>query len=95
MLTKNQKELLDFLGPEYTTKTIDLEICLYRKINDHYDIEISGSARKSHPLSVFVWDISRGQGVAAEIVDRYFDISSREALKKLLDEITRKYQNLI
>ena len=46
MITKNQKELLDFLGPQYSIKTIDGEPCIYRKINSHYDIEISGTRAK-------------------------------------------------
>lgn len=32
MASKNQQELLKFLGPEYSMKEIDLELCIYRKI---------------------------------------------------------------
>ena len=46
MASKNQQELLKFLGPEYSMKEIDLELCIYRKINSRYDIEISGTHRK-------------------------------------------------
>lgn len=94
MASKNQRELLDYLGPEYSMKEIDGELCLYRKINSHYDIEISGTSRSNHPVSVFVWDISSGEGVSAVIVEKHFDISDRSALKALLDELTRKYQDL-
>ncbi len=94
MGTKNQQELLKFLGPEYSIKTIDLESCLYRKINGHYDIEISGTARKNHPISVFVWDISNGEGVSAAIVEKHFDITDWESLKALLDTLNKKYQDL-
>jgi hypothetical protein len=58
MASKNQQELLKFLGSEYSMKEIDLELCIYRKINSRYDIEISGTHRKNHPISVYVWDIS-------------------------------------
>jgi len=94
MASKNQQELLNFLGKEYSVKEIDCELCLYRKINSHYDIEISGTSRKNHPISVFVWDISKGEGVSATIVEKYFDISNRVSLKMLLDELTKKYQDL-
>lgn len=94
MVTKSQRELLEFLGPEYSTREIDCEIVLYRKINSRYDVEISGAARKRHPVSVYVWDVSRGTGVAAEIIEKFFDISNRIALKVILDDITKKYQNL-
>ena len=52
MASKNQQELLKFLGPEYSMKEIDEELCVYRKINARYDIEISGTHRKNHPVSV-------------------------------------------
>lgn len=94
MASKNQQELLNYLGPEYSVKEIDYEPCLYRKINAHYDIEISGTSRKNHPVSVFVWDISTGEGVSASIVEKHFDISDWSSLKALLDELTKKYQDL-
>lgn len=94
MASKNQQDLLKFLGSEYTTKDIDGEICIYRKINDHYDIELSGTARKNHPISVFVWDISKGEGNSAIIVEKHFDISGRDHLKLLLEDLTKKYLDL-
>ena len=50
MYSKNQQELLKFLGPKYTIKEIDMEPCFYRKINHKYDIEISGTFRKNRPI---------------------------------------------
>lgn len=94
MASKNQQELLKFLGPEYSMKEIDLELCIYRKINSHYDIEISGTHRKNHPISVYVWDISNGEGNTAIIAEKHFDISNWTALKTLLDNLTKKYQDL-
>lgn len=94
MITKNQQALLEYLGPEYSTKTIDMELCIYRKINARYDIEISGTARQNHPISVFVWDISHGDGVAAQIVERWFDIKNMSNLKQLLNNLVEKYQDL-
>ena len=94
MASKNQQDLLKFLGPEYSMKEIDLELCIYRKINSNYDVEISGAHRNNHPLSVFVWDISNGDGVSAIMVEKHFDISNWGALKDLLDNLTKKYQDL-
>ncbi len=94
MCSKNQQELVKFLGPEYSIKVIDACPCVYRKINSHYDIEISGALRKHHPICVFVWSISGDKGIPLEIVERYFDISDWASLKALLDELTKKYQGL-
>lgn len=95
MGTKNQQELLKFLGPEYSIKTIDGESCLYRKINSSYDIEISGTTRKNRPISVFVWDITKGEDFAASIVEKHFDISDWASLKTLLDTIIQKYRDSV
>lgn len=92
MGSKNQQELLKFLGPEYSIKVIDGSPCIYRKFNEHYDLEISGALRTKHPVCVFVWDISNGEGNSAIIVERHFDISDWASLKSLLDELTKKYQ---
>jgi len=94
MASKNQRELLNFLGAEYSIKEIDFEPCLYRKINARYDIEISGTLRKRHPISVYVWDIIKGEDISAVIVEKYHNISDWTSLKALLDELTKKYQGL-
>lgn len=92
MASKNQKELLEFLGPEYSLKEIDRELCVYRKINNHYDIEISGTTRKRRPIAVFVWDISIGEGIYAHTVEQHFDITDWNELKSLLEKLVAKYQ---
>ncbi len=92
MGSKNQQDLLKFLGPEYSIKVIDGSPCIYRKFNDHYDLEITGAGRKNRPVCVFVWNISSGEGVSAVIAEKHFDISDWASLKALLDELTRKYQ---
>lgn len=94
MASKNQQELLKFLGSEYSMKEIDLGLCIYRKINSRYDIEISGTHRKNHPISVYVWDISNGDGISATMVEKHFDIPNWTDLKTLLDNLTMKYQDL-
>lgn len=89
--TKNQRELLEFLGPEYSMKTIDFGPSLYRRLNDRYDVEILSATRKGRPASVYVWDISRGVNGRAVIVERHSCIRDRDALKELLDELAGKY----
>lgn len=93
MYSKNQQELLKFLGPKYTIKEIDMEPCFYRKINHKYDIEISGTFRKNRPINVYVWDISNGEGIDAVIVEKFFDISGWGELKALLENIIEKYRD--
>lgn len=92
--TKNQKELLNLLGPEYSIKVIDLEPCIYRKINENYDIEISGTLKKSQSIYVYVWDISRGIGNAACIVETVDNIKSHLHLKNIVEDLTKKYLDL-
>ena len=95
MATSYQKDLLTFLGPEYSIREIDLEPCIYRKINDKYDIEISGTTRRNRPLGVYVWDISKGSGAEAVIVEKHIDVSNPVALKILLNDLVKKYQDSV
>ena len=91
MPTKNQKELLSFLGNQYTLKIIDGELCIYRKLNDRYDIEVSGTNRKTNKYFVYVWDISSGSEMSSHIIDQVEDISGKEDLKQVLDKLVKKY----
>jgi len=90
-LSKNQSELLKFLGSGYTSKVIDLELCLYRKLNDIYDFEISGTARKGRRMTVYVWDITGGTGNGAKIAESVAGIKTAEQLKQALDSLAEKY----
>lgn len=93
MASKNQKELLKFLGPGYSIKEIDFGPCIYRRINARYDIEVSGAYRKDYPISVYVWDISNGVHASAVVAEQHNGISDWSALKALLDGLTRKYRD--
>ncbi|ARF70684.1 hypothetical protein B7C51_24740 (plasmid) [Paenibacillus larvae subsp. pulvifaciens] len=90
-ISKNLKAVLEHLGNQYTVKTIDLEECAYRKLNDRYDIEISGCRKKNGPYHVYVWDITRGTSVAAQIVEQFSDIKGLPQLKATLKHIETKY----
>lgn len=90
-MTKNQRELLEILGPDYELKTIDDELCIYRKLNPGYDIEISGTAKRNAKINVYVWRLHPASGHPIEIVEKHFDIRKLPALKAVLADITEKY----
>ena len=70
---------------------IDIELCVYRKINDSYDIEVSGTRLKGKPMTVYVWDITGGKHNGARIIETVRGIIGVPALKAVLDGIVRKY----
>lgn len=91
--TDTFNKTLSSIGPEYSSKVIDGELCGYRKLNDYYDIEISGMNNnriKNQNFNVYVWSIKPSY----EIVEKFFEIKSIEELKKILSQIQGKYQNL-
>lgn len=88
-LSKSKKNLLRYLGKAYTSKVIDLEPCLYRNFGDH-DVEISGGSYR-RPFHIYVWMTSPH----LQIVERHMNQKQDfEAIKKLLDDIASRYQNL-
>ena len=90
-MTKNQKELLEFLGPGYELKTIDDEVCIYKRLTPCYDIEISGTARRNAKINVYVWKLYPNSEQPIEIAKKHFDIATGQELKAVLAEITEKY----
>lgn len=91
MITSYLKSVLSYLGPEYRFQEIDLEDCIYRKINSSYDIEISGAYKKGNPITVYVWDISKDLMSNAHIVETVGNIKTPEELKSILNSIVSKY----
>lgn len=90
--TKQFRHTLSQLGPEYTSKIIDGELCGYLKINEKYDIEISGmnNNRVKRPnFNIYVWDCSPGY----RIVEQDHNIKSVDLLRETLLQIRDKYQN--
>ena len=90
--TKQFRHTLSQLGPEYTSKIIDGELCGYLKINETYDIEISGmnNNRVKRPnFNIYVWDCSPGY----RIVEQHHNIKSIDHLREILLRIREKYQN--
>jgi hypothetical protein len=91
--TPRQKELLALLGKDYSLKIIDLEPCIYRQINDRFDIEVSGTLRKRSKIYVYVWNIEDGTGYGAHLTEAIANISSNTELKDTLESIVAKYNN--
>ncbi len=84
------KYVLECLGENYLDKVIDYEHCVYRKINNRYDIEISGvnTSKRKKSYSIYVWETSPGLHVIEEI----FDVKSISSLKRNLYTIVEKYK---
>ena len=87
------KEGLKYLGKDYTKKEIDLEMCIYRRISSSYDIEItySGGGMCGTGYKAYLWDISRGEGYMAKIVDRMPRYEGLPELKAWLDDAVERY----
>ena len=86
MDVKTQKQLLEYLGPEYEPKVIDGEPCLYRRLNELYEIEISRSESLFHTYGVYIWHLLR---------EGRCPVESRSTLKKHLDAMVSQYQNRV
>ena len=89
--SKSMVETLEFLGADYSIRTIDKEDCIYRRLNASYDVEISGCHQVRHPKSIYVWNIEDGAGIAARIEEERTGIRTKEQLKTHLDELVEKY----
>jgi hypothetical protein len=95
-LNRALREALLYLGPDYTTKVIDMELCLYRDLQNGFDIEVSGlrSQAQGGRICNFicVWDTRKFDSV--EYVrgdDRSGRLRSLTDLKLELDALVTKY----
>jgi len=90
--TKKLNEICASLGHQYSIDVIDGEQVIYRKINDFYDIEVSGlnNNRKTFKATIFVWRLKPGKQTV-EIID---GLKSFQSLKSALDRLVEKYQSL-
>ena len=89
---KNIKEILRKLGNKYTIKTIDLENCIYLKLDNGYFFEVSGldNARKSFDATIYVW----GNTAGSKTIETIANIDSLDMLKECLEEAEGKYLKL-
>lgn len=95
-ITENMKMALDYLGEPYEVQTIDFEDCLYRNLNNGFDVEVSGISdpRKANACNyVQVWDIRDGANYTAKTVEIVRDVRTLPELKAVLDQLCEKYGN--
>lgn len=93
--TKRIKEICDILNAKnnvYSIKVIDAENCIYRKINNDFDFEISGLDynSKKFKATIYVWKITDGPF----IVEKIHDIETVEQLSSLLENLASKYSKI-
>lgn len=88
-MQKHLKEGLKLLGSDYTIKNIDFEDCIYRKLNDLIDFEIS-HCKKGY--TVFVWQLKPRIRVLETVPE--LEPIKLHGLKKLLDGLEDKYNNI-
>lgn len=80
---------LNELEPVYSIEVIDSENVIYHKINDKYDIEVSGldNQKRGYYCIIYVWEHDPLRTV--ETIERDGSISG---LADTLVELRRKYQ---
>lgn len=89
--TKTFQETLKYLGKDFSSKVIDGELCGYFKINDCYDIEISGMNNnrvKNLNFTIYVWNIKNGMYIKEQKT-----VHSLSELKRSLDSLIEHYSN--
>ena len=88
--TKNFKIIMDQLGKNYSSKIIDMELCGYRKLNNDFDIEISGindNKKVNLDISVYLWKLNLEPLIFAS----YPNIKSINDLLETLKTIEEQY----
>ena len=86
---KKLKEICTRLGPEYSIKMVDLEQVIYRRINDNFDLEVSGlnNAKKSFDATIFIWSLHP----SVQIKEQVSGIKSFDELAAKLTAISQEY----
>lgn len=90
MHPKKFSDALKYLGPSYSIKIIDHVETIYRKINENYDIEISGlhNTSTSWKATIFVWKLN------PLITVEQIETISLKDLEEHLDQVVVKYRHL-
>lgn len=90
-LTTYQQEIIDRIG-NYSLKYIDGAWSLWKKLNNHYDVEILGSYSRSEPFTVIVYDISHGDW-HPPVVDQRENLKGLASLEDAVTELEWKYSD--
>lgn len=90
--TKKLKEICLSLGSDYCIKIFDGEQVIYRKINNSYDLEVSGlnNNQKTIDATIYLWQLKPSQ----QVIETIKNITTFESLKSSLESLVEKYQNL-
>lgn len=83
-------ELCGECGKDYVLKTIDCEKCIYKDLDNGYDIEVSCISNRWKRASIYVWfKYPTGE---YKVVERKHDVLHSD-LPGTLKEIERRYSN--
>lgn len=78
------------MGEHWQIKSIDFEPCLYRKLENDINIEVSGlnNCKRKKEVNVYVWS---GIGIRSNTVAIYNRIKTFELLKNILNVIVAEW----
>ncbi len=90
--TKKLKEICSKLDSNYSMQVLDGEQVIYRKINDSYDLEVSGlnNNRKVMNATIYLWQLKPKQ----KVIETVNNITTFESLETSLTYLVEKYQSL-
>jgi hypothetical protein len=92
---KRMSRALCVLGPDFTTRTIDGETCIYRDLGNGFDVEVSGISTSNGKRKVCnfvcVWDVRKGKGYAARSTAYIREPATLNDLKVVLDRVVQVY----
>lgn len=86
--TKTLKDRVKFMGKGYEVKTIDGENCIYRKLQNGVNFEVSGAdnnREKTLSMSVYTW-------FSGSIIEEVHGVKTLDMLKTSMDYLTHKYE---
>lgn len=86
------KHVLAALGTEYSITVIEGENVIYQKLNDDYEIEISGLDNRKDTFSciVYLWDIKL---VSIKKLAERHEACSLDELKNILESLSKKHRS--
>lgn len=95
--SKRINQTLAYLGDGYGVRRIDLENCVYKDLNNGYDIEISGLDDDAKPFNatIYVWkyDLLGRKKSAFKIVETTEKVHTLLELRDILWQLEKKYRN--
>lgn len=84
------ESVLAYLGEPYTISALDNEPVIYRKLENGYELEVSGVHGNAGTYSLYVWQTAPSR----ELVGVYHGIRGEQTLKDVLGHCAFRFQNL-